>query len=84
MIKASDETSADTEVTSMNRCPILHGSKKHKLSTKDLLDNSLTLLTDETSSNTLAYATYLLAINPLVQMKLQSDIDKFYIKNPVS
>ena len=84
MIEASDDTSADTEVTSMKRCPIHHGSKKHKLSTRDLLDNSLTLLTDETSKNTLAYTTYLLAINPFIQMKLQSDIDKFYVENPVS
>ena len=38
----------------------------------------------ETTANTLAYTSYLLAINPDIQEKLQSEIDSYFDENPVS
>ena len=39
----------------------------------------------ETTANTLSYTTYLLAMNPDVQEKLQIEIDKYFDEeNPVS
>ena len=38
----------------------------------------------ETTANTLAYTSYLLALNPNIQEKLQSEIDSYFDENPVS
>ena len=38
----------------------------------------------ETTANTLSYTTYLLAIHPDVQEKLQKEIDEYFEENPVS
>ena len=38
----------------------------------------------ETTATTLTYTTYLLAMNPDVQEKLQAEIDQFFEENPVS
>ena len=38
----------------------------------------------ETTANTLAYTSYLLALNPDIQEKLQSEIDSYFDENPVS
>ena len=38
----------------------------------------------ETTANTLAYTSYLLALNSDIQEKLQSEIDSYFDKNPVS
>ncbi len=38
----------------------------------------------ETTANTLAYTSYLLALNPDIQEKLQSEIDTYFDENPVS
>lgn len=85
MIEASDDTSRNEEpVTVMRQCPLHNASGHKKLSTREILDNSITLLSDETSKNTLCHVSYLLAINPDIQMKLQFEIDDFFNKNPVS
>ena len=66
-------------------CP-MGGSNRasnHTLSTSDILDNVVMFLFDETSKNTLAHISYLLAINPDIQLKLQDAIDAFYRENPV-
>ena len=38
----------------------------------------------ETTANTLACTSYLLALNPDIQEKLQSEIDSYFGENPVS
>ena len=38
----------------------------------------------ETTSNTLSYTTYLLAMHPDVQEKLQNEIDRYFEEDPVS
>ena len=38
----------------------------------------------ETTANTLSFTTYLLAMNPDVQEKLQTEIDQCYEEDPVS
>jgi hypothetical protein len=38
----------------------------------------------ETTANTLAYTSYLLALNPDIQEKLQSEIDSYFEEKPVS
>ena len=38
----------------------------------------------ETTSNTLAYTSYLLALHPDIQEKLQSEIDSYFSEKPVS
>ena len=37
----------------------------------------------ETTANTLAYTSYLLALNPDIQEKLQSEIDSYFEEKPV-
>ena len=38
----------------------------------------------DTTSNLLSYASYLLALHPEVQERLQSEIDGYFENNPVS
>ena len=37
----------------------------------------------ETTANTLAYTSYLLALNPEIQEKLQAEIDSYFEEKPV-
>ena len=38
----------------------------------------------DTTANALAYTSYLLALHPEIQEKLQSEIDRYFIDKPVS
>ena len=57
-----------------------------KLSSEQIASLSIDFLLAgyETTANTLAYTTYLLAMNPDVQEKLQAEIDQYFEDDPVS
>ncbi len=57
-----------------------------KLTDEQIVAHSTTFLLAgyETTSNTLAYVSYLLALNPIIQEKLQQEIDNYFDNNPVS
>ena len=85
MIDASDESSE--AATSSSSCPVDHASTtSHKLTPRDIVGSSVTFLLAgyETTANTLSYTSYLLAINPDIQAKLQSEIDSYFDDKPVS
>ncbi len=90
MIDASDEATGIGEAANTSSgCPmrqVSNGSTRHKLSAKEIVHNSVTFLIAgyETTANTLSYASYLLAINPDIQEKLQSEIDTYFENKPVS
>ena len=98
MIDASEDTTGSTTEappsTASNSeasCPIHQNSShsksaRHKLTAKEIVDNSVTFLVAgyETTANTLSFTTYLLAINPDIQERLQSEIDSYFDNKPVS
>lgn len=91
MIDASDDTtgSSETAAASFSGCPMhqtSNGSTRHKLTAKEIVDNSVTFLIAgyETTANTLSFTTYLLALNPDIQEKLQSEIDSYFDNKTVS
>ena len=65
-------------------CPFY--KKAGVLSDKDVVGHARVVLLAgyETISNTLAYTSYLLALNPDIQEKLQSEIDSYFDEKPVS
>ena len=92
MIDASDEGS-EAAATSGSGCPVDHtsttdgaSSAKHKLTPTEIVGSSVTFLLAgyETTANTLSFTSYLLAINPDIQEKLQSEIDSYFDDKPVS
>ena len=56
-----------------------------KLSDEEISSHSLTFMLAgyETTSNALSYTSYLLALNPEVQEKLQNEIEAYDQENPV-
>ena len=91
MIDASDDTTGSSQraVASSSGCPMQqtsNGTTRHRLTAKEIVDNSVTFFLGgyETTANTLSYTTYLLAVNPDIQEKLQSEIDSYYDEKPVS
>ena len=56
------------------------------LTDEDIVASSTSFLLAgyETTANTLAYASYLLALNPEIQEKLKAKIDEYFESNPVS
>ena len=57
-----------------------------KLSDEEIVANSILFLLAgfETTANALAYTSYLLALNPEKQEKLQTEIDEYFESKPVS
>ena len=91
MIDASDDATNGSSKTAATAsgCPmhqLSNGSGRHKLTSKEIVENSVTFLIAgyETTANTLSFTTYLLAINPDIQEKLQSEIDMYFDNKPVS
>ena len=58
---------------------------KNKLTDSQIIGNAITFMLAgyETTANALSYTSYLLAINPHVQEKLQEEIDTYLEENPV-
>lgn len=61
------------------------GNKGGKLSDGAIVSHSVTFLLAgyETTANTLAYTSYLLALHPDVQDRLRAEIDEYFHSNPV-
>ena len=62
------------------------GGGGKKLTDEEIVSHSITFLLAgyETTANALAYTSYLLALNPEIQQKLQAKIDEYFESNPVS
>ena len=83
MIDASGEE--NTEMTE-DGCPVQKSNQCRKLMDEEIVAHALTFILAgyETTANTLAYTSYLLALNPDIQEKLQSEIDNYFDEKPVS
>ena len=93
MIDASDEATEQGagDGESSSGCPMHQSTEsdagqKHKLSNKEIVDISVGLMVAgyDTTSSTLSFTSYLLALHPEIQEKLQSEIDTYYDNKPVS
>ena len=72
----------------MINCPPAIGRKvkRRPLTNEEIVSNSVGFLMAgyDTTGNALSYTSYLLAVNPSVQEKLQAEIDRYFEQNPVS
>ena len=59
---------------------------KKRLSDEEITSHSITFMLAgyETTANALSYTSYLLALNPHIQEKLQEEIDSYFEENPVN
>ena len=67
-------------------CPINPTSKRQKKFTdEEVVHMAITMLIAgyETTANTLTFISYLLALHPDTQEKLQTEIDSYYEEHPV-
>ena len=62
------------------------GGEVKKITDEEIVTNSILFLLAgyETTANTLAYTSYLLALHPEIQEKLQTEIDGYIETKPVS
>ena len=62
------------------------GGEEKKLTDEEIVANSIVFLLagNETTANALAFTSYLLALNPEIQEKLQAKIDEYFESKPVS
>ena len=93
MIDAGEEegegqssTKGDNQSEAAATCPVKKSNKTRRLTDEEIVAHAITFILAgyETTSNTLAYTSYLLALNPDIQEKLQSEIDSYYDNKPVS
>ena len=91
MIDATGEEGEDEgdedgarEPGATSECPA--HKNKGKLTDEQVVGQAVGILLAgyETTANTLAYTSYLLALNPDIQEKLQSEIDGYFDDKPVS
>ena len=85
MIDATGNETAvsEAEVGEISGCPF--HKKAGKLTDEEVVGHARVVLLAgyETTANTLAYTSYLLALNPDIQEKLQSEIDNYFDEKPV-
>ena len=83
--RASCEKFQGNEMTE-DGCPVKNSNQSRKLTDEEIVAHAVTFLLVgyETTANTLAFSSYLLALNPDIQEKLQSEIDNYFDENPVS
>ena len=82
-----DATGEDREEDGESKDMDAQASKnKGKLTDKEVVAQAVGMLMAgyETTANALAYTSYLLALNPDIQEKLQSEIDSYFDEKPVS
>ena len=91
MIDASGEedrvTNGQVNAQQPDTAPLIKKSNKgRKLTDEEIVAHAVTFILAgyETTANTLAYTSYLLALNPDIQEKLQSEIDSYFEDKPVS
>ena len=62
------------------------GGEEKKLTDEEIVTNSIVFLLAgyETTTNTLAFTSYLLAVHPEIQERLQAEINEYFESNPVS
>ena len=92
MIEASgeeDDSDEEKETEAPAECPAhktIIKTAKGVMTDAAIYDNSVSFLVagNETTSTTLSYTSYLLALNPDIQEKLQSEIDVYFEDKPVS
>ena len=91
MINATDNYKEDNdarangeEMYAETQCPV--HKKLGTLTDKEVVGHAAVLLTAgyETTANALVFTSYLLALNPDIQEKLQSEIDSYFDEKPVS
>ena len=83
---------AQSKAESEGECPVNQSRTKpsgslreRKLTDEEVVGQAVTFLLGgyETTANALAYTSYLLALNPDIQEKLQSEIDSYFEEKPV-
>ena len=87
MIDATGEEREDEgEDKSQNATQSEARRNEGKLTDKEVVGQAIGMLLAgyETTANALAYTSYLLALNPDIQEKLQSEIDSYFEDKPVS
>jgi cytochrome P450 len=94
MIDATGEE-IQSEAEREGECPAGHDQSKIKpsgslresrqLTDEEVVGQAVAFLLGgyETTANALAYTSYLLALNPDIQEKLQSEIDSYFEEKPV-
>ena len=85
----SDEEKEETEPQAAAECPAASHKKtaaKGVMTDDEIVANSFGFLFagNETTATTLSFVSYLLAINPDIQEKLQTEIDAYFEDKPVN
>ena len=82
----SDDNGQEARELAQQSNTIKKSNKGRKLTDEEIVAHAVTFILAgyETTANTLAYTSYLLALNPDIQEKLQSEIDTYFEDKPVS
>lgn len=86
MIEATGEEEKEEEKEGEGERKSAECPASKKMTDADVLANCVGIILSghETTSTTLSFASYLLALHPDIQEKLQSEIDTYFDDNPVS